>query len=327
LYQEQISAAYVNFAREYRYLSVQAGLRGEHTLSDGHQLGNARKPDSSFRRTYTNLFPTVYFNYKTDSAGKHVIGVNYGRRIDRPYYQDLNPFVSPMDKFTYYTGNPFLRPAFNQTVQVSHTYRNRLSTSLSYSRSKDDVNETIQIKDGIYYSMSGNIGQKTSVTLGIDADWDPTKWLNLHAYAELGNITSRGTFYTTTINTTGTYGFIMGSARATAGKGWVVEVNGNYRSRIWDAQFVIQDLWQTNMAVQKKLTKKATLKMAFNDLFYSRKIRGTIGSLATADAGWVNRNDSRNVGITFSYRFGKTIAGQEKYEAKGAEAEKNRVKG
>jgi hypothetical protein len=81
------------------------------------------------------------------------------------------------------------------------------------------------------------------------------------------------------------------------------------------------------MAVQKKLTKKATLKMAFNDLFYSRKIRGTIGSLATADAGWVNRNDSRNVGITFSYRFGKTIAGQEKYEAKGAEAEKNRVKG
>jgi len=55
-------------------------------------------------------------------------------------------------------------------------------------------------------------------------------------------------------------------------------------------------------------------------------VRGTIGNLVQADAGWVNRHDSRNISLTFSYRFGKTITGQEKYDATGAEAEKNRVK-
>ncbi len=326
LYRENINAAYVNLNREIGKLSVQAGLRLENTVSGGHQMGNALKPDSSFTRNYTNLFPTAYLTYKFDSQATHQLGLNYGRRIDRPYYQDLNPFVSPMDKFTYYTGNPFLKPALNHTIQLSHTYKNKLTTTLSYSHSKDNVDETIRIQNGIYYSMPGNIGSKTNITLGVDGDLDITKWLNVHGYSEVCNIISKSAFYTGTLYTNGTYWFVVGSLRASPGKGWDLMADGYYQTRAYNAQFIIQSQWRANAAVQKKLTQKATLKLALNDIFYSSNIRGTIGNLVQADAGWVNRHDSRNVSLTFSYRFGKAIKGQEKYDATGADAEKNRVK-
>ncbi len=326
LYRENINAAYVNMNREIGNLSAQAGLRLENTINNGHQLGNAMKSDSSFTNNYTNLFPTFYLTYKFDSQATHQLGLNYGRRIDRPYYQDLNPFVSPWDKFTYYTGNPFLKPSFNHSIQLSHTYRNKLTTMFTYSYSKDNVDETIRIQNGIYYSMPGNIGSKTNITFAVDGDFDITKWLNLHAYSEVTNIESKSNFYTGTLYTNGAYWFIMGNIRVSPGKGWDLLADGYLQSRTYNAQFIIQTQWRVNAAVQKKLTTRATLKLALNDICYSSMIRGKIGNLVLADAGWVNKRDSRNVSITFTYRFGKTIAGQEKYEAKGAETEKSRVK-
>ena len=146
-------------SREGKRFSLQAGLRYENTVSNGHQLGNLIKPDSSFKRTYNSLFPTLYFSYKLDTAGNNQLGLNYGRRIDRPYYQDLNPFFSPLDKFTYYVGNPFLKPSFTQSIELSHTYKSRITTTFGYSWVRDEVNETIEILNGTYYSRPANVGK------------------------------------------------------------------------------------------------------------------------------------------------------------------------
>ncbi len=114
IYRENINAAYINANKDFKRFSIQAGLRFENTTSTGHQLGNVQKPDSVFKRDYNALFPTLYLQYKLDTAGKQSISLNYGRRVDRPYYEDLNPFLSPIDKFTYYTGNPFLKAILYQ---------------------------------------------------------------------------------------------------------------------------------------------------------------------------------------------------------------------
>ncbi len=326
LYKENINAAYVNLNREFKSLSLQLGLRMENTISDGHQLGNPIKPDSSFKRNYTNLFPTLFASYRFDTQSKHQMSLRAGRRIDRPYYQDMNPFLFPMDKFTYYTGNPYLKPSFVNIAELSYTYRNSISASFSYSQSIDNVSETIRIQDGIYYSMSGNLGSKTTATLAVDADFNPTKWLNIHTYGEAGNITTKSNFYTGTLNTSGDYGFIMATVRASAGKGWDAEVGGNYRSRLTDAQFVMMDLWGANFTVQKKVNKKINFRLGMNDIFYTQKIRGYIGSLNQAEASWINRRDTRSVSLSFTYRFGKNFETRGKYEATGAETEKNRVK-
>src|SRR5206468_4312960 len=75
IYKEQINAGYINASKDWKRFSVQAGLRFENTASDGHQLGNVQKPDSVFKRNYNGLFPTVYVQYKLDTAGKQTLSL------------------------------------------------------------------------------------------------------------------------------------------------------------------------------------------------------------------------------------------------------------
>ena len=96
-YRENINAAYINFSKQYKKLGVQAGLRFENTNYKGHQLGNAQKADSSFDHNYNSLFPTIFLRYAADQ--KNQFGFNVGRRIDRPAYQDLNPFEFKLDEY------------------------------------------------------------------------------------------------------------------------------------------------------------------------------------------------------------------------------------
>ncbi|WP_084498312.1 outer membrane beta-barrel protein [Pedobacter sp. V48] len=326
IYKEHISAGYLNLNREMKKFSIQLGLRLENTISDGHQLGNAMKPDSAFKRNYTGLFPTVYVLYKLDTAANNQLGLNYGRRIDRPYYQDLNPFISPLDKFTFYVGNPFLRPSYTQSIELSHTYKNKYTTTISYSKSRDEVNETIEILNGSYYSRPGNIGKKRVKSISFNGTLDVAKWLSIDVYEELTNITTISDFYTGKLNTSGTFYFTSANAKFAMGSGWDAELSGNYRNRIIDVQFELKSVWQASTAIQKKLSPSTTLKLAINDLFYSRINRGVINNLAQTEANWTNKGDSRTAVLSFNYRFGKAFTTPAKHGESGAESEKNRVK-
>ncbi|RZM23195.1 MAG: TonB-dependent receptor, partial [Pedobacter sp.] len=326
IYKENINAGYLNLSRDGKKLSVQLGLRVENTLSDGHQYGNAVKPDSAFRRTYTGLFPTAFFSYKLDSMANNQLGLNYGRRIDRPYYQDLNPFLSPLDKFTYYVGNPFLKPAYTNSIELSHTYKNFLTTSLSYSSTKDQVNETIEIVNGTYYSRPGNIGKSTLKSISIDANGDVNKWLNANIFTQLAQTHSVSEFYTGPLDTKGVFYYIGTTFQFKLPADWSAELAGSYQSKVVNAQFIAGAVKQVRVAVMKKLSASTSIKLNVNDIFYSRVNSGVINNLALTDASYRNLSDSRFATLTLNYRFGKSIANQRKHEAAGAQSEQNRVK-
>lgn len=326
IYKENINAAYVNLNKDFERLSVQLGLRFENTISKGNQLGNAVKPDSSFSRDYNNLFPTVYLMYKLDSASNHQLGLNYGRRINRPFYRDLNPFISPLDKFTYYVGNPFLKPAFTDNIELSYTFKQRITATFSYSRTHDDVGETIEIVDGTYYSRPGNLSTVQVKSFSIDGSQELAKWLTINLYGEVTNIHSRSNFYTGLLNTKGTFWLVSPNAQFKFNKGWSAELSGMYRTDITTGQFISLGYGRVGAGVQKKLSPATTLKLSVNDIFYTQINKGIINNLALTDANYHNRGDTRNFVLTFSWRFGKTISDQRKHSATGAEAEQNRVR-
>lgn len=326
LYRETINAAYLNASREFKHLSVQAGLRLENTVSDGQQLGNMQKRDSIFRRNYTGLFPTLYLAYKLDTVGTHLLSLDYGRRIDRPYYQDLNPFLSPLDKFTYYVGNPFLKPSYTNSIALAHTYKSNLTTTLSYSRTQDEVNETIEIVNGIYYSRPGNIGNTTVKSLSLDGSLDPFKWFNLHFYAELTNIHAISAFYTGELDTKGTFFHLNPMLQFKPGRDWTLQLDGYYQSKVTNAQFIAGTRKRMNAALAKKISPATSVKLVFNDIFHSYVNSGVIKNLALTRADYRNVSDTRTMVISFNYQFGKTVAGQRKHEANGAENEQQRVK-
>lgn len=325
-YDETIHAGYVNLNTNYKRFTFQTGLRLENTNSKGNQLGNVEKPASRFERTYTNLFPTVYVQYKLDSVGNNQLILNYGRRINRPYFQDLNPFVSPLDKFTFYSGNPFLNPSFADNYELSYRWKEYISTTLSYGYSKDEINETIEIRDEIYFSRPGNIGKSQFYSINVNAQIPFNKWWSANAYSELTNMQYQSKLYTEDLNSSGTFWYFSINNSFKFKQDWSVELNGTYQTDVVSSQFVLLSRSNVNFGIQKKILKgKGSIKLAANDIFYANINNGIIRNIRLTDANWRNRPDSRFVALTFTYSFGKSFQ-TKTHEATGADSEKNRVK-
>jgi hypothetical protein len=327
LYDEWIHAAYVNYAQSLGRWNIQAGLRAESTSLTGNQLGNPERPASSFKRNYNNLFPTFYATWNADSLGHHVFSFSFGRRIDRPYFQDLNPFVSPLDKFTFYSGNPNLLPTYASNFSIAHSYKGILNTTLSYAKTNNGINETLEIVDGIYYSRPGNIATNHTFNIAMDAAIPITSWYSINSNAELGYMIFKSKLYTEQLNSSGTYYHLVANNSFQLGKGWSAEVRGEYMSNIVYAQLLIKSWGTLNFAVQKKLLKDAaSLKFSLSDILYTRRASGIINNLRLTNADWNSTLDTRSVTLTFSYRFGKAATYRPKHTGSGSESEQQRVK-
>ena len=327
-YSEMINAAYLNFSKSYKRLSFQSGLRFESTLLNATQLGNPIKTGSSFTRNYNNLFPTAYISYYLDSASNHNLNLSYGKRVSRPFYEDLNPFSSPLDKYTFYEGNPYLKPTFAQNLSFAYGFKEFLTATFSYSNTKDQIQETIEINNGIYYARPGNIGSSEISSLSLQSIIPITKWLTSNIYTEVAQSHFKSALYTETLNSKGTYWYISVNNNIQLKKGWSAEINGEYITDFIDSQFLFGDYGHLSLGIQKKIFKDlGNLKFSFNDILHSDKIRGNINNLQLTDANWFGPRDTRVVSLTFSYRFGKKLNSKPKHTGTGSEAEQNRVKG
>jgi iron complex outermembrane receptor protein len=324
-YKENINAAYVNYSFEKGRFSMQAGLRFENTIINGQQLGNAIRPDSSYDRTMNNLFPTFYLNYKFDSLDNNQIGFSYGRRIDRPNYQDMNPFTYPLDRYTLYGGNPFLRPTISNNFELSHTFKNKITTAFQLNYTKDLISETIEQSNGIFFSRPGNLGEQLSYGLTMNINVNPMKWWTLQVYTELLNDNFKATLYNETINNSGVHWAVNATNQFQLNKAWTAEVSGSYQTKAYYAQFIVIPSGSISVGVAKKILKdKATIKANLNDPFYLYKAGGSIIGLSNSDALWRSRFDSRVLTLSFSYRFNKGQSLKARSSG-GSDSEKGRV--
>lgn len=326
-YEETINSAYANFNTKFKRFTIQTGLRIENTVSKGLQLGNILKPASEFKRNYTNFFPTLYVQYKLDSTGNNQVLANYGKRINRPYYQDLNPFISPLDKFTYYAGNPYLNASFFNNYELSYRYKELFTTTLSYGSNKDEIDETIEINNGIYYSKPGNIGESKIFSINLNADISFNKWWYANVYTELTSLNSKSKIYTENLNSTSIYWNLTTINNFKLQKSWSAEISASYQTKSTQNQFETAATSAVNFALQKKILKeKGSIKLAVNDIFYGNTTYGVIKNLRLTDAKWTNKRDSRYAVVSLTYGFGKTFKNKTDHEAAGADSEKNRVK-
>jgi iron complex outermembrane receptor protein len=327
-YNENINAAYVNFNKEFGKFTLQSGLRLENTNIDGLQYGSLNnKKDSTFQRNYTNLFPTIYLAYKLDTTDTHQIGFSYGRRIDRPNYQDMNPFSYPLDRFTIYAGNPFLQPTFSNNFELTHTFKNKITTTLSYSLISDIIAESIEISNRIFYSRPNNIGKQTNIGLSVNGTINPTKWWTIPFYVEVTNMHFETVIYGQVLDNRGTYYAATITNQFQMGKGWSSEISGTYQSSIYYAQFITYPFGRLRIGVQKKILKeKGTLKLNINDVFWTIRPGGDIIALADATAKYYSVLDSRVLTLSFSWRFnqGQALQGR---KSGGSDDERSRVKG
>jgi hypothetical protein len=326
-YKEKIAAAYLNFNKDYKRISLQLGLRAEHTNVNGHQTGNSVQPDSAFTQNYLSIFPTAYVSYKLDSTGSHKLNASYGRRIGRPYYQDLNPFINIIDKFTYFSGNPFLKPQFSSNYELTYSYKSIFNTTLLYNYGSNIQTETIEQDGNIFISRAGNIGKKEYTGITTFLSLKPAKWWTMNIYNEVVYVHYKGNIYNSSLNRGKTYWYSSLTNQFTFGRGWSADLSGYYQTSILNGQFVSVPTGQVGAGVQKKILKnKATVYVNGRDIFHTFSPSGKITNIPGATSTYHNYMDSQVITVGFTYSFGKVIANQQKRQTGSAESEENRVK-
>ena len=327
LYRENINAAYVNMTKQYKKLNVQLGLRLENTNYSGHQLGNGVSVvshDSSFNRSYVNLFPTAYFTYTLND--KNQLTLNYGRRIDRPAYQDLNPFLFFLDQFTYQAGNPYLQPQYTQNVEASHSYHHFLTTTLNYSYTRNYFTETFDQSGQVMIDRTGNIGSRQQAGISLSAQHSLTGWWTAILYSYLYYTRFSGLLYGEQLDISATTLLLNLNNQFSFHDGWGGEISGFYRTKGVAGQIVLYPFGQESAAVTKKIFHdKASLKLAIKDIFYTNRPHGYL-NFQQIESTIRNARDTRLVALTFSWNFGKLLKGVNPRGHSGAGDEESRVK-
>lgn len=323
LYEENINAVYVNYSRPLsKKWTGQFGLRMENTNAKGDQLTTG----INFKRNYTQLFPTAYLQYAANEKNSFVI--NYGRRVNRPNYQDLNPFINFIDRYTFEQGNPNLKPQFSHNIELSHTYAGALTTTLNYSNTTDIIQQVLEQNEvtNETFIKKANIASRKQLGIAVSANKQINKWWSGSIYTNLSNNRFKGIVNNEQVS----LGIVMFMAQAQQqfkwGKGWGAEVSGFFRSKGLEGVIFIKPMAQMNVGFSKQiLNNKGSVRLNFRDIFAGGVARG-YSKYSNVDAKFTNINDSRSVSLGFTWRFskGKLKAGSGKKEG-GASDEQGRV--
>jgi iron complex outermembrane recepter protein len=331
-YKENINAAYISVNKQISAKwGVQAGLRYENTNLEGFTHGNPTQQDSSFDRSYNSWFPTVFVSYKLHKD--HTLSANYGRRIDRPAYQDLNPFLFFLDKYTYGAGNPYMRPQYTNNFEVSHLFKGFLTTTMNYSITTDVFSETFDQEtlpngENGYATIqrNGNIGRRENGGIAVNAQIKAAKWLTAMVYTNYNYTRYKGVLYGEPIDVSAGNFLVSLNNQMKFSKGWSAELSGWYRTKGVEGQIIIEPFGALTAGLSKQVLKgKGTVKFNIRDIFYSQVVEGDINFKAT-EAHFKNWRDTRVANITFTYRFGKPLKNGNEPRNRNTPDEQNRVK-
>ncbi|TGD80881.1 TonB-dependent receptor [Hymenobacter wooponensis] len=320
-YDEDIRAGYATLSHTRPGLTLTAGLRGEQTAVEGRQtVGNA-----SFTRNYFQLFPNLSLERTLSPA--HTLSLTFSRRIDRPTYNaQLNPFRSYIDAVSYRSGNPNLWPQTSLVAELTHTFKQKLVTGMSYTRTSRPIVGVSRLDaDGLVVATFENLSAQHYYAFTFTAPLKPTKWLNLYANAEVFYIYFDGQLTDGSRPAAARPAAIFSSnASVTLGKGWTLDLNGNYHTPERYAFERVKSFGQLAAGVQKGLGSHTSLRFNVTDIFYTAPLRSTATYVPLQET-FRNRQDSRVATLAFNYRFGNDKVAPSRKRATSAEDEKRRA--
>ncbi|MBI3519755.1 MAG: outer membrane beta-barrel protein [Bacteroidetes bacterium] len=315
---DMINAAYVNYsAKTFWDIGYQAGLRFEQS----YYKGNITDKNQSFYYNYPStsndilksLFPALYFSKKLKKSQE--IQLNFSRKINRPNFFQLMPFVMFADKQNYRIGNPQLKPEFKNIAELNY---NKIFSKGSYLASGYFRYEEQPITDVAYPSPSDptvlvntSINGDNAVRYGMENTFKWTFWKNLDW----------------TINANAYYIYIKGKVVATEpevkaeGYAWnakttisykfpkniTLQVNGNYESPKILLLGVAKEIYSMDISLNYMYQTKWIFNATLSDVFNTRRM-GTHYETPYYNQDLSRRRESRYFRFTVTYLFGKMDA-------------------
>ena len=302
IYSENIMAFYGMITHTFSpKLSVQAGLRGEHTATKG----NNKIMDSIDKNSYFGLFPTLNINKKlTNMSG---LNFSYSRRLSRPPYTMLNPVMTRNSVLEYHLGNPNLNPRYSHSMALTYTYRNMPVVRFNYQRTDGEFLRITNFHGDTAFVKPENIGASDRFSLNLM--WQQTffdKW-QLRAFFN-------GTYMTSEVmynNVPEKANIYMGSFQVSnniiISPTMSVEVTGSAMLPGRGLFETYKGTYSANTGIRKSFFNRAlTATLNVNDIFntasmFRREVKFPTGEIHVMEA----YSFGRSVSVRLSYRFGK----------------------
>ena len=348
-YDEHVAAAYISVGKQFgEHWSVKLGLRGEYTYSHG----DWQSADSVTNKSYFDPFPTAYVGYTSSPLGKiqQPIGVSasYTRRIKRPSYWMLNPFVNYIDAYSYQVGNTELTPEINNDVEVHFSWTQYLNMTFNFAHTQDMFSQRVTIlPSGMSYTQWSNFG--TCTTHGGNISLTELPLVPKYATDEKGQKTVQGAWLALTVNagwlhfinrsyektaegapvyeSRSHYGYVGGTLSAYLPKDWTMTFDGNWSSPMLTGYERQESGYFLSFGLRKTwMAKGLIFNLNVQDLARSLSFDSTTTGLAEGYANWYeNKIRQQRVMLSVTWMFGQFQ--QHKYRKVGDMDELSRLGG
>ena len=322
-YTENIRAAYLNWQQTGARATWQAGLRGEQTSAQGVQeVGHQR-----FDRQYFQWFPSASLKYTF--SPRHELTLALSRRLDRPGYDQLNPFRIYLNATTYRSGNPALLPQTSCNAEVTHTYLQKYTVGLSYSNTQNPVLIVVQpatATSRFVLARPVNLGVQHYAALTLTVPLTPCKAWSVYNSAVFYYSRITGDLAGTRLNRAMPSVNVSSTHTLTLGQGWSADLSATYQSPEIYGFITSRANGDVTIGASKRLLKgQGTLKLNVTDVLYTNRNIATSTYDNYVDK-FTQSRDSRVATLSFSYRLGSNQAAASR-RADGAEEEKRRAGG
>ncbi|WP_235830912.1 outer membrane beta-barrel family protein [Flavobacterium ustbae] len=305
-YAEKNQAVYINGDKKIsEKWNLQLGLRLENTETNGF----SETLNQETVNNYLKLFPMFFASYKKNE--NNTFSLNYGRRINRPRFDLLNPFRIYISSNSYAEGNPFLKPSFSDNFEFAHSYKEILRTSVYVNSvtngygvlftSNPETSTQIITRDNYFKSLNYGVGESYSESF---ADW----WQSENSLYFLGAKTEFIKDISATPSNSLQIDFTTNNTFV-LGKNTKLQMDFNYSTPFKSGLYEIGYASSFDIGFKQDLFNK-TLQIAFlaNDIFNVSYLKDFTSVVNGVKQVYSNNESNRFVRLSLIYNFGnKTI--------------------
>ncbi len=302
LYDENIQAVYGILGNKTNKISYQAGIRAEWT---DVKTTLKETPNGVNPRKYANLFPSAHLTL--DLPKDNALQVSYSRRVRRPFYNDLSPFMTFSDSRNFFSGNPDLNPEFSNVFEIGHIKyfeKGSFSSSVYYRDSRDKIDRIRTVDEkGNSVTVTKNLLSEKATGVEFTSAYNPVTWWKLDFNFNFFHADIDGSNIEESYKTTAYSWFARQTSRFTLPNNFDIQIRGNYEAPQNTAQGKRKALYYADLSMSKDVMKgRGTINFSVLDVFNTRRIRSVSeGMNFYTDSDFQARR--RQFNLTFNYRI------------------------
>jgi hypothetical protein len=328
-FSERLTSGYINYKKTRGKWAFQGGLRLEHAASRGDLSFRADGKDSAKQTPthYANLFPSFSVSVKPKQG--HNLSLAYSRRIDRPAYQDLNPFIYLLDELSFWQGNPYLQPQLTHRASLQYVYKSATIIGLNYAYTDQySTRITDTLEAAKIVMIPRNLGVQRNLSLTLTQNLALKKWwevtlngtlyhihneinLDQHRNRELKQLASR----------------LNLQQQFKLPYNFTAEISGSFTTkRLTGANEISRAVSQVNLGLQRSfLNNKATLRLAFSDVYKGSQAKSVqeFEGFYLSSYGYY---ETRQLRLNFTYKFADNSVKGPRSRSSALENEQERIR-